>query len=393
MSDIFGKLKSFFETTDENLTNTLENFAKEDPKNIVRGDILPLTKNKDTGEVSLGAPKFVKEGAKALVTYDKGLKGEVDLMSQEATEAAFNLAGSAALPSLKNIAKKPSSATLGTFVPAEDLDPRRLDDAFKLKELGASDKDIWKQTGTRFWSSGARQEISDSRMDFTKEFEDEFNSDFYESLKTQGGVYELDITDVISHPELFKVVPELKDIKIKLDFDYFKDKPNEFGWANPSKKEMGFNPYSDKEKIKDTVLHELQHLIQEKSKWSKGGDPESFKGRQKIVLNENDDIMTVINPFESYFNLPGEIEARLSAFRKNLTNKERRERFPDEDIIDVFGEKFKALAITKNKFKYKGKNYKVLDLSDQEVEEFLKGYDKVDKNPPLGDLPPAPPEN
>lgn len=77
--------------------------------------------------------------------------------------------------------------------------------------------------------------------------------------------------------------------------------------------------------IEDTLLHEVQHLIQEEEGFARGGNPEEW-GRNR------------------YMRLAGEVEARNASFRHHLSCEERRQKLrtdtqdvPDSAQIITFG--------------------------------------------------------
>ena len=119
-----------------------------------------------------------------------------------------------------------------------------------------------------------------------------------------------------------------------------------------------------------TALHELQHLIQRKEDWAKGGSPEEFKqalkkvdekivdyntqmsalvkkmdnlpfnSSEKSVLKQQyDNLMdqklrlvplAQSDPMDLYNRLAGEAQARVTEVRKDLNMAQRREHYPFE---------------------------------------------------------------
>jgi len=186
----------------------------------------------------------------------------------------------------------------------------------------------------------------------------------------------LRLSDVLDHKELYENYPNAKDIK--------------FSFVNTSKFNGEYNPISNRIKVdnnlnghnlKTTILHEIQHAIQKREGFAKGGSPAIFKDlftkkeyeetinnidkkiddrinqlglRERInqlvadvsdknidefnrifkedstlyVLEENKNWLIkntklAENPIESYKRLAGEIEARDVQARMNLTENQR----------------------------------------------------------------------
>ncbi len=76
---------------------------------------------------------------------------------------------------------------------------------------------------------------------------------------------------------------------------------------------MKKKPFFDSDK--STILHELQHAIQKREGFAKGGSPKQFEG----FYND---------PYEAYRKLAGEVEARMVQNRMNLTPEQRRDIYP-----------------------------------------------------------------
>ena len=160
------------------------------------------------------------------------------------------------------------------------------------------------------------------------------------------------LNEVLEHPELFEKYPELKDIQVSKGNGNFYDGNNhiktkdtegiksdlrkqydEFesniykeaeeldskGLLTPEKEkefEKLLNDFSNKIKKdeetlsfgpkKSTLLHELQHVVQNKEKWAKGGSPDEFA-----------------DTFKSYQRLHGEQQARATEQRMNYAPEQR----------------------------------------------------------------------
>ena len=152
----------------------------------------------------------------------------------------------------------------------------KLDQAKAMLENGADEVEIWQKTGWFKDKDGAwKFEIDDNPAKIKNQNADKLG-------------------DLLEHKELFKAYPELKDIKIKKISDEGGEK---LGYYDPNKKEIAINNIGDK----STLMHEVQHAIQNIEGFAKGSGK---KG-------------------ESYRLSHGEAEARNVQNRLNLDDKFR----------------------------------------------------------------------
>lgn len=189
------------------------------------------------------------------------------------------------------------------------------------------------------------------------------------------------LEEFFKNKELFRLYPQLKEYKV-----YINPSTNSkvLGAVSTERKEIML-PFSGKE-LKTTLIHEIQHIIQDIEGFAVGGSPEMFEGlsdnKQKIYKqittkisrifqNKNDDWRKAVKPFmieyldsgqelyteniekledfntllslleeyreviysgnnkyfltpeQQYNNLAGEVEARNAAFRMDMTVEEK----------------------------------------------------------------------
>jgi len=165
-----------------------------------------------------------------------------------------------------------------------------------------------------------------------------------------------DLDEVFSHDTLFEKYPQLKDVQVS----FFKGgKYNMKGNGSLHQGEIHIM-LNTPEKMKTTLMHEIQHWIQEKEGWARGGNIEDFKSMADIFVenggekrlnelelkNENDltgkekwelvslqryrdDAIKELDQyhgdvaFEKYKRLWGEQQARATAYRANMSEKDR----------------------------------------------------------------------
>jgi hypothetical protein len=155
------------------------------------------------------------------------------------------LAGVGALPGVPNLglmlgAGKALKAPVRGLSAAEDM----------LKK-GADVEDIWQKTG---WIQGKegkwRFEIDDSKFGFAKTPKD------YETY---------DLGDLVSHPDLFEQYPQLKKVQVNID-------PSHPSGGSFSNGEIYIRADKSLPKLKETLIHEIQHAIQDMEGFAKGAN-------------------------------------------------------------------------------------------------------------------------
>jgi hypothetical protein len=172
--------------------------------------------------------------------------------------------------------------------------------ARQMEAAGESVKDIRIATG---WERGVdkkwRYEIPDEIGDFVKKFDEIEGFNIFSGNKA---IQEMPLGELLGDVPLFKYYPKLKDVKVtKLIHlgDIFNSTQ---GWYNPDTNTLNITPYSkDKE---GTLIHEIQHAIQEIEGFAKG----------EIDAGNID-----------YRRTAGEVEARNVQERAKMTPEQRRQ--------------------------------------------------------------------
>lgn len=283
---------------------------------------------------------------------------------------------SVAVPTPSGIAKSAALAAPmigGMFIGkgAKTWNALSAQKAKMLADMGTDPRTIWQQTGTWKGPDGKwRQEISDEASRMTEKVHSDIMSKhyFYDPM-----------SDALKHEQLFQAYPELRNIKTTVTAQEqpkgsFSVLRNEIEASGPSSLAQ-----------RSTALHELQHAIQQKEGFAKGGSPEMFKlpefsskiledaaiidktmqasnlsqlealqrfrvlfkrepeagafaalervGKGNVldvardVAREKEKLANT--PLESYRRLAGEAEARATQKRRNLTDQERMRDFPE----------------------------------------------------------------
>lgn len=243
-----------------------------------------------------------------------------------------------------------------------------LKNAQEMENLGADMESIRKATG---WFKGMdgkwRFEIDDSKAEFRRdgdarlmqekgyqrmqELTDKWiasindGTEFTEAEQTEmeqlgekyyDAVWEEKymLTDFLKHDELFEAYPRLKGVA--LEFDELPAGTNGF-----FSKRSNTIVLSDKlfGKSADTLIHEIQHIIQNYEGFAKGSNPRYWNERMENEYSKRWSTGEEMMPGELYHNTAGEIEARDAASRRTLTPEERKNKSPNlGDENTVFAE-------------------------------------------------------
>jgi hypothetical protein len=282
-----------------------------------------------------------------------------------------------------------SQIFIGPFSKAFDKDAAIT--AFQLEKKGVSPQEIWQQTGTVRGPDGMwRQEISDmaSSIKGDKPFEDVIMGAYQKGAADTGNqLYKTTVEDVLMHNRLKDAYPEIMSIETQMMRKG--SNPNVRGTlaTDSLNKEQILHVRKDltPKEARSTMLHELQHAVQESEAFGAGGNTETMdrligqaKERKFLIENtdefkegnklnnelwdkyftENANIDTLKaaeeellkkypilqehreasqtvrmlgdDPYDAYRRLIGEAEARLVQTRENLSNAERKQFFPFE---------------------------------------------------------------
>lgn len=256
---------------------------------------------------------------------------------------------------------------------AHGADLTALQRAKQSVESGADPEQVRQETGWHKWEDGKwRFEIDDSQM-AVKPLDKGRLADV-----KRGSIATVKLSSLIDHPALFNAYPFLSDVGVAVSKGfgdggayYPKDNYIEVGYS----KDGGVN--------KDTLLHEIQHAIQEHEGFAVGGSSRDFMSpdtndllarreaaNEKITaINEQlktatgdeyqrlltersafvrdaqiDGIDIMEHADGQYKRLAGEVEARDAASRASMSAEDRRankpyisQGIPDDQVIVQFG--------------------------------------------------------
>lgn len=255
----------------------------------------------------------------------------------------------------------------------------RLDQAIQMENSGKDSESIRKKTD---WFRGMdgkwRFEIDDSKMRFYKATKQDIkNTEEYKNNKIRyNGLshkianntataeqqqkykaaekyikeYETSkkLSDYVSHPELFRAYPQLKEV------NFYFDTISAKGAYYPDGNAIVINPTLSQDEQRESVIHEIQHAIQHIEGFADGSTMAQWQ-------KNGADSLTAYN---NYRNTAGEIEARDTANRVNLNSEQRKNTRPDIDRKDVvFAENAK---ISMDDIK----NYELDTYSEREIKNW-----------------------
>lgn len=195
---------------------------------------------------------------------------------------------------------------------------RRMDNLEIAKQMEAAGKDyktIWWATNWNRGTEGSwRYEIMDGKL-LTKELRN------FVKNKTTG----LKIPDIFDAPELYTAYPEIANMSLK-----YEDLGEYAGYYDSKKEEivLDINDIAhDARETRKTLVHEIQHAIQELEGFARGASPETFKGRE----DEFKDLNLEDNSADGlYDHVAGEVESRANESSVNW-GEERRKKIPPQD--------------------------------------------------------------
>ncbi len=184
-------------------------------------------------------------------------------------------------------------------------DKDALAKAQQMIAQGVDPAQVWKETG---WGKGVdgkwRFEIDDSSAQFTNDAIKELRN---KNGKTQGSIF--------PHQDLAAAYPESSDIwTVKQgggDAAYYSGQMGKSDMITLGIPKRGTPDLSD---LRSRNLHELQHAIQEREGFARGGNMNDFQ--------------TSKDPFEDYRRVAGEVESRTVERRADLNPQQRRDNYP-----------------------------------------------------------------
>ena len=340
------------------------------------------------------------------------------LTAEQAARAAAN-AGQAAKRAVKDVATSDAAYNLANKVAsATGAAPKQImmgptsktwnhGNAALAKHMelqGADPMSIWEATGTFRGADGNwRQEIPDWAMAYTPKAARQRQTDAYSKRRDRAlatattpeeaqdikdfykpelknAIYNLKgkMSEFVDHPELRAAYPELFERPFKQlepDHPEYTASQNTSGFFNPTTKEIVVNGDFTEDNQRDTVLHELQHAVQQLEGWQGGSSPGLMamhmadRDALKYAAEKENELLTLLapkakirplteqslkdiegklekykqlegvdDPFKAYERASGEEEARAVERRSRLSDEELKAWHPSENYDTPFNQ-------------------------------------------------------
>ncbi len=226
-----------------------------------------------------------------------------------------------------------------------------------LLDKGVSPEQVWSQTGTFRGADGKlRQEISDHAA----------------TMPNFGKNQETKMLSVLDHQSLYDAYPAQQYANVNITSESslpphlrklpFKDAKGSYSHGGDNLDDLIEVTAYTPDSAKSTALHELQHAIQQREGFAKGGSPSQFAGVSAESQKSLDEINAILNSGEysmkeyqtllqqkrdilnnsapglssneQYRRLAGEAEARLTQSRMGMNPMQRAASFPPS-MFDV----------------------------------------------------------
>lgn len=199
-----------------------------------------------------------------------------------------------------------------------------LQKLFKAEDMAADGWAKQKILGETGWfqhpvDNKWRFEISDKNMQFKSPI----------NLAGEEGQYaKARMSDFVDHPELFEHYPDFKDRELHLTSG------PRGGWFMPTPDNNAFHIEVTAPNVRDATavgLHELQHGVQQREGFGRGSSAREFASLLEKDLRDRGgplksaDFMDAAKRADNaYWNTSGEVEARNTVIRQNLSPEVRR---------------------------------------------------------------------
>lgn len=136
------------------------------------------------------------------------------------------------------------------------------------------------------------------------------------------------LKDIFDHPELFEAYPDLRELIVGLPQNM---KSKAYGYFDPNSDQIILNPKLSDEDSTGILLHEIQHAIQQRENFNKGNNPSNFLPRDfQRVRNTVYDWLQNPNPESSAVHQANIMQAGKDVYKMEKTAQRYYQRIPGE---------------------------------------------------------------
>lgn len=182
-----------------------------------------------------------------------------------------------------NPGARAAPGTAGMFYgrKATTANPETFARGEEMLHRGVPSRDIWNTTPEqRLHYADIDQNLKFERSDIESKLK---NVGIMDYLKSKVSGKPMTMKDVLDHPELYQNYPHLADIQLQP----YVGARNKRGWysGKNDNEVIGLNYLNSDPDKHNTILHELQHAIQEHEGWVEGISPEAVKAKAAELLD------------------------------------------------------------------------------------------------------------
>lgn len=223
--------------------------------------------------------EFAKETAKAAYEPFRKIAHGDNPTFGDVGEVLTTVSGSGLAASGKNVLKTdPTQVNIFAGLRAQNPPSKTFKEAEQMVELGTNSDAVWRHTG---WRKGQdkkwRFEIDDTKSKYNWEtIKPEINKQ-----TRQTGRVKIDTTvgEALAHNKLYEQYPELRNARLVIR----DQKDGAHGAFYPSTGTIELSPKLSEDAARKTLLHEIQHWVQNKEQFFSGANTAQYEGHPEVM--------------------------------------------------------------------------------------------------------------
>lgn len=180
----------------------------------------------------------------------------------DTAEFVGSLAGGVVTGSAGQTLGNPNKMDIFAGTRSDTIDPMMVNSAVAMEKAGKSKTEIWNKTGMMRGADGNwRYEIDDSKADIRLFSQDDIGKDPVRAYQ------------VLQHDELYRAYPDLANVAVRaMNEREMYEMAGVAGFYSPYANTVAINPKMDERNQRDTLLHEMQHVVQQREGHSGGSN-------------------------------------------------------------------------------------------------------------------------